>query len=137
MNRLLLAAAAALAFGAAGSPAFAQTGDVEGGDMFGNAQQALSVDEEFLIGRWTDDGNCGDAVEFAEDGVFHTPEGAVGSWSLNGDRLTVSGTGTLTMRIVPVDDDTIDVINPDGGQGRSTRCEAADDVIGGTPLLVT
>jgi hypothetical protein len=137
MKSFVYLAAAALAFTAAASPAPAQTGDVEGGDLFGNAQQALSVDEDFIIGRWTDDGNCGDAVEFAEDGVFHTPEGAVGSWSLDGDRLTVSGSGTLTMRIVPVDDDTIDVINPDGGQGRSTRCDSPDDVIGTTPLIVT
>lgn len=134
---LVFAAVAALALMPAGSPALAQFGGSQDTDIFGDTQDDAGVDNDFMIGRWTDDGDCNDAVEFAEGGVFHTPEGAVGRWSLVGDRLTVSGAGTLTMRIVPVDDDTIDVINADGGQGRSTRCDSGDDIIGSPPLIVT
>jgi hypothetical protein len=137
MKRLLLFAAAAILIPGS-SPAFAQFGGAPDPieSPFGEQAETTAVDSEFMIGRWTDDGNCDDAVEFAADGVFRTPEGAVGRWLLEGDRLTVSGSSTLTMRIVPVDDDTINVINPDGGLGRSIRCDS-DDSIGGIPLFVT
>jgi hypothetical protein len=137
MKRLLLLAAATILIPGS-SPAFAQFGGAPDPieSPFGEQPAATAIDSEFMIGRWTDDGNCADAVEFAADGVFRTPEGTIGSWLLEGDRLTVSGTSTLTMRIVPVDDDTINVINPDGGQGRSTRCDS-DDNVAGVPMIVT
>ena len=141
MKRFLTLAASAVLLVQASSPALAQFGGAPDTIESPFAPQAaapdqVSLDTDFMIGRWTDDGDCADAVEFAADGIFRTPEGAVGRWLLEGDRLTVSGSSTLTMRIVPVDDDTINVINPDGGLGRSTRC-GSDDNVAGVPMIVT
>jgi hypothetical protein len=135
----VLAATAAIILSPVESPAFAQFGTTPDGveSAFGEEPEAVSLDSDFLIGRWTDDDNCSDAVEFAADGVFHTPDGSIGHWSLTGDRLTVTGAGTLTMQIVPVDDDTINVINAQGGEGRSIRCESDDDSIGDIPMIAT
>ena len=86
------------------------------------AGAAIAVDRDFLIGRWTDNGDCSVAVTFAGDGRFITHDGRAGLWHLEGDRLTMTGQSTLVLRIVPIDRDTINVINPDGTLGRSTRC---------------
>ena len=76
----------------------------------------------FLLGRWTDDSDCTNAIELRQDGTFTTATGAQGLWNLDDDRLTMSGRNTLTIRIVVIDQNRITVINPDGSLGRSTRC---------------
>jgi hypothetical protein len=76
----------------------------------------------YVVGRWTDKGDCSDGVDFTSDGRFTTQNGAGGLWNLQGDRLTMTGTSTLTLQIVPVDQDTMNVVNQDGSVGRSTRC---------------
>lgn len=119
-----LAAALLLALPAAAAPA-----------QGGGKAPAIQVDETFLVGRWTDDGDCADAVEFDADGTFVAANGGSGDWSLMGNALTISGTATLTMRILPVDHDTILVVGSDGGAGRSTRCDADDDEDDGPPPL--
>lgn len=96
---------------------------------------AIQVDETFLVGRWTDDGDCADAVEFDADGTFVASNGGGGDWSLHGNALTISGTATLTMRILPVDHDTILVVGSDGAAGRSTRCDLDEDEDSGPPPL--
>lgn len=111
-------AAAALLLALPGAPMLAQTS--------GKAP-AIQVDETFLVGRWTDDGDCSDAVEFDADGTFIASNGGSGDWSLRGNALTISGSATMTMRILPVDHDTILVVGSDGGTGRSTRCDLDDD----------
>ena len=76
-----------------------------------------------MIGLWTDDDDCSDVIEFTHDGRFVTDGGnAGGLWHLEGNRLTMTGRATATIRIVPVDENTITVINVDGSLGRSTRC---------------
>ena len=85
---------------------------------------AIRVDRAYLIGAWTDDGDCGHAVRFISDGRFVGADGAGGSWTLRGDRLTMSGTKVVAVRIVPIDRDTIRVVSPDGSLGSSTRCPA-------------
>jgi hypothetical protein len=45
-----------------------------------------------------------------------------GLWSLAGDQLTLAGGQTLTMQVVVVNQGTMEVVNPDGSRGRSTRC---------------
>jgi hypothetical protein len=81
-----------------------------------------TVDRAYVVGRWTDNNDCSNAVDFRSDGRFVTSENAEGLWNLDGDRLTMTGSSTLTLRIVPIDQDTMNVVNPNGALGRSTRC---------------
>ena len=81
-----------------------------------------ALDRNYIVGRWTDNGDCSVAVEFGMDGRFTANNGAGGLWNLDGDRLTMSGSETLTLQIVPIDQNVMNVVNPDGSLGRSTRC---------------
>jgi len=83
-----------------------------------------AVDRAFLIGRWTDARDCDEAGEFAADGRFTNAAGVGATWSLEGDRLTVTfaGASPRTLRVSALDQNTLNVVNPDGSIGRSTRC---------------
>lgn len=94
----------------------------EGGGATPAAANGATLDRAFIVGRWTDTEDCGDAIEFSQDGRFIAANGGTGLWNLEGDELTMSGSATATIRIVPVDRNTITVINPDRSLGRSTRC---------------
>lgn len=87
-----------------------------------SAGGAATLDRAYVAGRWSDKGDCSDVVEFTSDGRFVTADGRGGLWNLQGDQLTMSGNGTITMRIVPIDQNTMNVVNNDGSLGRSTRC---------------
>jgi len=81
------------------------------------------IDQTYLVGRWTDDGDCSRAYEFTADGRFIAADGGVGGWSLDGDRLTASGPGgSATLRVAPIDRNTMSATSPDGRSGTSTRC---------------
>lgn len=80
------------------------------------------IERGFLVGRWTDSANCGAAVSFQRDGRFVAADGGAGIWHFQNGRLTLTGTSTLHLGIVPIDRDTVAVINPDGRRGRSVRC---------------
>lgn len=82
----------------------------------------VNLDRAYVMGRWTDDGDCAAAVEFMEDGRFVASNGNEGLWHLAGDRLTMQGERALVLQIVPIDQNTMNVVNPDGSLGRSTRC---------------
>ena len=82
----------------------------------------VPLDRAYLVGNWTDDNDCSNAIRFTAEGRFIAANGGVGEWALEGDRLTMSGNGTITVRLVPIDRDTLQVVNPDGSLGRSTRC---------------
>lgn len=98
----------------------------EGGGAVPAASGAVQLDRAFLMGRWTDDGDCSpDAstlIEFTQDGRFLAANGGTGLWNLDGDELTMTGRETATIRLVPIDQNTMTVVNPDGSLGRSTRC---------------
>lgn len=101
----------------------------------------IRLDRQFIIGRWTDDGDCRNAIEFAPDGRFIIARGSEGLWHLAGDRLTMTADGTTTIRIVPRGRQRIDVINTDNSRGSSTRCPGgaagSGEVIAATvPYLV-
>jgi hypothetical protein len=87
-----------------------------------NASRA-AVNRDFLIGSWSDEGNCATGVAFTADGTFATAEGDAGVWNLAGDSLTLTGAGgSRTVTIIPIDRDTMEVVGQDGGHDRSTRC---------------
>lgn len=100
--------------------------EAAGGKDDAGAPGAATLDRAFLVGRWTDDGNCSTTgptvAEFRSDGRFVAANGTGGLWNLAGDRLTLTGSSTLTLQVVPIDQNTMTVVNPDGSLGRSTRC---------------
>jgi hypothetical protein len=105
------------------------SGDAGGGKLNGGggatpagAGGAVNLDRTYLMGRWTDDGNCGNVIEFTSDGRFIAANGGTGLWNLAGDQLTMTGSATATIQIVPIDQNTMTVVNTDGSLGRSTRC---------------
>lgn len=116
------AAAAGLLF-ALTSTAWAQSQQTMGP----TAQQHQPAPQDYsaaLLGSWGDDGSCkGDITQFNADGTFHSfTTGGNGRWTLNGDRLTMSGTGVFELTLRWIDADHLDVIHADGGVGHSQRC---------------
>ena len=110
------------------SNASADAGNASGGKP-GGAEGATpastpfsgEVTTAFLVGRWTDNNDCSNVVEFSSDGTFTTP-GGNGMWALNGDRLTFHGSSTVSARVTAPDANTIMLTHDDGSLGRSTRC---------------
>lgn len=121
------ASAAKPADGAAANQAATQTADAGKLDEGGGAIPASSsgtvrLDRTYMMGRWTDDNDCSNVIEFNQDGGFVAANGGTGLWNLDGDRLTMTGRDTATIRVSPIDQNTMTVINADGSLGRSTRC---------------
>jgi hypothetical protein len=110
------AAAALIAFATLAGPAgFAQ--------IPGSGAARIAVNRDFLIGSWTDGGDCSTTVAFVGDGTFATADGDQGVWSLNGDTLTLTGAaGTRVVTIIPIDRDTMEVVGENGAHDRTTRC---------------
>ena len=77
------------------------------------------LDASYIVGRWTSDGNCNSS--FNSDGSFNN-EGNTGYWSLVGDRLTMTGTSTVVLQVVPADANNMTLIQADGSSIRATRC---------------
>jgi hypothetical protein len=106
--------------------AFSNTG---AGDLGSKTPIAVGADGEvvitpaLLIGSWTDNGNCNQAVQFLPDGTFRSFNGGGGEWQLDGEMLFLSGQGgNTTLRLESSDGRTILTTNPNGTTGRSTRC---------------
>lgn len=109
--------AAALLLVTVTGPAHAQFAQGEG------IAARVAVDRDFLIGSWSDAGDCTTSVAFAPDGAYATADGAEGQWDLSGDTLTLSGEGgATTLTIIPIDRNTMEVVGEDGSHDRSTRC---------------
>ena len=129
---MLGAGGSATAGVAAGSAATALLGEAQasgsgkpdspGSEPSSTRSSHALLNRAYLLGRWTDNGDCSNAIELSQDATFTTATGARGLWNLDDDRLTMSGRNTLTIRIAPIDQNTITVINGDGSLGRSTRC---------------
>jgi hypothetical protein len=111
------AAAALIAFITLAGPAgAAQTGA-------GAGAARIAVNRDFLIGSWSDAGDCSATVAFVADGTFATADGDQGVWSLTGDSLTLTGAaGTRIVTIIPIDRDTMEVVGENGAHDRTMRC---------------
>jgi len=111
---------------AANQAAPTQTADAgklnAGGGAVPASSSGIRLDRTFILGRWTDDGNCDKAVAFNQDGSFTDAGGGRGLWNLDGDRLTLSSNSTLRFQVVPLDQNTINIVHEDGSLGHSTRC---------------
>jgi hypothetical protein len=76
---------------------------------------------DLLVGRWTDDGNCGNVIEFRSDGTFVLSDGG-GRWRLEGERLSFIGERIITARARSVGRDRVILIYDDNSLGQSIRC---------------
>ncbi|MBV9881562.1 MAG: hypothetical protein JO276_00970 [Sphingomonadaceae bacterium] len=113
--------------GEAGNGAAAQSADAGklnagGGAVPASSSGTAQLDRTYMLGRWTDDNDCNNVIEFTQDGRFIAANGGTGLWNLEGDQLTMTGRDTATIRVRPIDQNTMTVINTDGSLGRSTRC---------------
>ena len=85
---------------------------------------APSNPSEALVGRWGDVGNCAQALQFNADSTF-VYAGRTGAWTLQGNRLTLSGpAGVAPAEIQWIDRDHMKLTRPDGTMGVSQRCPA-------------
>ncbi len=90
------------------------------------AQRVPPLTPFFLVGRWTDNGDCARYVIFRSDGTFRSHAGGEGAWRLAGDRLTLTpraGRATV-LRASVIAQSRIAIVNPDGSRGVSERCPA-------------
>lgn len=86
-------------------------------------EAAAAVTVQTLVGRWGDNGDCTKDIVFNADGTFRSFTGGAGAWTLNGDRVTMSGAGgTFEVRVELLDANTLMIANPDGSFGTSQRC---------------
>ena len=89
---------------------------------YGQPKKA-AVTADFLIGRWGDNGDCSKDVVLRADGTFSSYTGGSGRWTLDGDRLIMTGAnGEFVVRVERDENDRLIVTNPDGSVGRSQRC---------------
>jgi hypothetical protein len=82
----------------------------------------LRVDAAYLVGHWSDREDCGQRIEFRGDGRFLNPDGTSGTWQLNGDSLSLTGTRTIVIRLVPRSRNETIVVQSNGSLGYSQRC---------------
>jgi len=86
-----------------------------------------TVDRAYLIGRWTDGRDCHESGQFSADGRYTNTAGQNAAWTLEGDKLTLTFDGATprTLTVSAADQNTLNVVNPDGSTGRSMRCQGA------------
>ena len=78
---------------------------------------------EFLVGMWGDNGDCTSTITFNADGSFRMADGATGTWTLVGDRVTMSGErGDFAVQVAKGNDRQLFIGQPDGSFGISQRC---------------
>jgi len=90
------------------------------------AQRVPPLTPAFLVGRWTDNGDCARYVVFRSDGTFRSHAGGEGIWRLVRDRLTLTPRGgrPSTLGATVLAQSRIAIVNPDGSRGVSERCPA-------------
>ena len=111
--------AAAIASGLTGAPAAGQTPAAVSQLA---AAPGIRVSADFMTGAWSDREDCRQAIEFRRDGQFLNPDGSRGSWRLEGDVLTFTGSRVITVRLVPRSRNETIVVQADGTLGYSRRC---------------
>jgi hypothetical protein len=122
------AIALALAFAACGQPATKPTAEApaEGVDLPTPEEQLAGsepVTAEFLVGSWGDNGDCTSTVTYNADRTFRMQDGSTGTWTLEGDRVTMAGAnGEFRVQVAKGNANQLLVGQPDGGFGISQRC---------------
>jgi hypothetical protein len=84
--------------------------------------RAIPVTAAGLVGRWGDNGDCAKFIVFRGDGTFLSYTGGVGRWALSGNRLEMTGTNSIAVRVERIDRSRLRITNADGSIGTSQRC---------------
>lgn len=93
------------------------------GDKPGAPQPSDQITAAALVGRWGDNGDCTKDIVIAADGTFRSYTGGEGRWSLNGDRMTMTGSnGAFEVGVQIINSNTLLIQNADGSIGTSQRC---------------
>jgi hypothetical protein len=117
----LLLAACSPAPQASEAPADAQAPAAQSAETSAPASAAISA--EALVGRWGDNGDCTKDIVFAADGTFRSYTGGGGTWTLEGEIITITGAaGAFQVRVQNLNEQQLLVQNPDGSIGLSQRC---------------
>lgn len=123
MNIKPILFAGALALAACGQTA-APTSEAPAADPY--AQSTASDDTvtaDFLAGSWGDNGDCTATITYNADGSFRMADGSTGTWTLEGDRVTMSGAGgVFSVRVSKGNENQLLIGQPDGSFGISQRC---------------
>jgi len=80
-----------------------------------------TVDQAFLVGRWSRSGDCSEVMEFRADGTVKAVDGSTDTtYSLSGNRITfiMGGAVPEAETITRTGDDMVTF----SGSGRMTRC---------------
>ena len=81
------------------------------------------IDPSMLVGRWGDNGNCSQVIEFFANGTFRAANGGTGNWRIDGDRLTMfNGNRRVTLRLRSVTARMVLAEDSNGNVGQSVRC---------------
>ena len=127
--QILAATLAALALFGCGQPATtaqAEAPAAEAANADGHAPPAQSgeaVTAAFLAGAWGDNGDCNSTITFNADGSFRMQDGSTGTWTLEGDRVTMSGAnGDFGVNVAKGGENQLLIGQPDGSFGISQRC---------------
>lgn len=89
----------------------------------GTPQTGAAPTREQLVGRWGDNGDCNFATVLNADGSYTMPDGSAGRWTLEGDRMTMTGAaGAFTVQVSILNDHQLLIGNPNGSIGLSQRC---------------
>lgn len=87
------------------------------------ASYGHDVTREALIGRWTDNRNCTQFIEFREDGTFRSFTGGTGTWTLTDSRVTITGeSGSFVLILRGLSDGTMEATDANGAVFLETRC---------------
>lgn len=87
------------------------------------AQSGEPVTAAFLAGAWGDNGDCTSTITFNADGSFRMQDGSTGTWTLEGDRVTMSGAnGDFGVNVAKGNENQLLIGQPDGSFGISQRC---------------
>lgn len=118
-----LIAIAALLFSVACAPAPAEQAAPARGPSDAAAAAGDAPTPQMLVGRWGDNGDCSKDITFNADGTFASYTGGTGTWSLDGDIMTMSGSGgAFQVRVSILNGNQLLIGNPDGSIGISQRC---------------
>ncbi|PZO47781.1 MAG: hypothetical protein DCF16_17275 [Alphaproteobacteria bacterium] len=81
------------------------------------------VTAAFLVGSWGDNGDCTSTITYNADGSFRMADGSTGTWTLAGDRVTMSGVrGDFGVNVAKGNENQLLAGQPDGSFGISQRC---------------
>jgi hypothetical protein len=100
-----------------------QSAQGDAGKPAGAGQAGDAPTPAQLVGRWGDNGDCSKDIVFNADGTFRSYTGGSGTWSLDGDVMTMSGAaGTFQVNVSILNGNQLLIGNPDGSIGISQRC---------------